>query len=384
MNVETRIVAGQPAWIIENQTVRISISQLGGMMSPVEFRGDPQNPVQPYYMSPWQEEAETVPDEPVLVPLRGDFFCLPFGAGSIHEGTEYVTHGEPATSQWESPAVEISGEVTTFSAQMTTRHPAGRVTKTIQIHEGRPAVYTTHTLSGYSTQMPLGHHATLAADPESPLKISTSPIEFGRTAAAPAEPYSAGEYFALLPETEFSRLESVPTRWKNQPETDCSIFPNRDGFVDIAAVFQRRPKPSEPTWVAAVNQNKRYLWFSLKDPAVLPATVIWMENCGRHQSPWCGRNRCIGLEEVCSYFADGVADSVQRNVLNDRGIPTAVALRPDVPTNIRYIQGAISIPSGFDRVKEVQFDEDSAVFHAAGGGSVTVPVRVQYLFDGRC
>lgn len=229
----------------------------------------------------------------------------------------------------------------------------------------------------------MGHHATLAADPGEPMNISTSAIAYAQTAPAPAEPYSGGEYYALLPVTEFSRLDAVPTRWKIPSETDCSVFPNRTGFVDIAAVFQQTPRDENvPTWVAAVHRNKRYLWFSLKDPRVLPATVIWMENCGRHQPPWNGRNRCIGLEDVCAYFANGVGESVTPNALNDRGIPTAVALGPDVPTEIRYIQGAVPVPRGFERVEEVRFSDRAAVFLSTGGASVEVPVRARFLFDG--
>ena len=57
--------------------------------------------------------------------------------------------------------------------------------------------------------------------------------------------------------------------------------------------------------------DEGFLWFSLKDPAVLPMTMLWMENHGRHFPPWNGRNCCLGLEDLCGYFAGGYAPSVR-------------------------------------------------------------------------
>ncbi len=379
--MKTETVAGQPSWRIENDTVSASVTHLGGMIAPVEFQSDPARPVSPYYVSPWQGETPP-PEEPVLAPLRGDFFCLPFGAESTVNGRRYVTHGDTATRQWELVEDESgkTGETTTLTVRMRSAAPAGEVIKRISLRNGDPVVYNAHELTGFGVRAPLGHHATLAADPDAPLKITTSPIRFGMTAPGPEEPYGGGEYSALLPASEFSSLESVPTRWKNIPDTDCSIFPAREGFVDIMAVFQRHPESGEPTWVAAVSRNARFLWFSLKDPTVLPTTVLWMENLGRHQPPWNGRNRCIGLEDVCGYFAQGLAESVETNALSERGIPTVIELTPDRKREIRYIQGAAPIPEGFGSVASATFKDDRVVFSSPEGATVDVPVRWSYLF----
>ena len=79
--VKSEIMASQPCWLIENGTVRLAITQLGAHMAPVTFCLDSNRPIQPYYISPWQDEKPLI-EEPVLVPLRGDFFCLPFGSNS--------------------------------------------------------------------------------------------------------------------------------------------------------------------------------------------------------------------------------------------------------------------------------------------------------------
>jgi hypothetical protein len=75
-----------------------------------------------------------------------------------------------------------------------------------------------------------------------------------------------------------------------------------------------------PAWVAATNAEAGYVWFSLKDPAVLRTTVFWIENHGRHGHPWNGRNNCLGLEDVTAHFADGLAASTRDNVLTKEGV----------------------------------------------------------------
>ena len=179
----------------------------------------------------------------------------------------------------------------------------------------------------------------------------------------------------------FESLESIPTLWAEGPPADATLYPARTGFADLLAVFKQ---PGEsPAWMTAINRDEHYLWFSLKDPAVLPATLFWIENHGRHASPWNGRNRCLGLEDLCSYFADGLAPSVEENLLTREGIRTVVELEASRPTEIRYIQGAAPVPEGFDEVATLTFRPGAIVVTAVGGGQVTIPVQHEYLRTGR-
>src|SRR5437763_1408689 len=75
----TRIEHSQPSLILSTPQVELAVTKLGGQLSPVTFYRDSSKPVQPYYISPWQDEPAKAMPVPVLVPLRGDFFCMPFG-----------------------------------------------------------------------------------------------------------------------------------------------------------------------------------------------------------------------------------------------------------------------------------------------------------------
>ena len=88
-------IANQPSWVVASDRVKLAVTALGGHMAPVTFRLAGGRKAQPYFISPWQNEGQKI-TEPVLVPLRGDFFCMPFGGGSYRgpyakgEGKLYV------------------------------------------------------------------------------------------------------------------------------------------------------------------------------------------------------------------------------------------------------------------------------------------------------
>ena len=125
------------------------------------------------------------------------------------------------------------------------------------------------------------------------------------------------------------------------------------------------------------------VWFAFKDPDVLPSTVFWIENHGRHGSPWNGRNNCLGIEDVCAFFAEGLAASTQPNLVSNAGIPTSIELSPSKPTTINYIQGIARIPAGFEQVQTVEFSASQATFISTSGQKVTIPVKHEFLRTGQ-
>ncbi len=395
MEPEKRTVYSQPSWILQSDSVEVCLTQLGGMMAPVTFYRNSSKPIQPYYISPWQEE-DYLPDDPVLVPLRGDFFCMPFGASNAYRGEDHDVHGEPATESWNPIALESSNGLLSFEAQMPTTERPGTVTKRLFLKDGENVVYTQHELSGYSGKMSLGHHATLdPARDEGGMLIATSPIQLGVTRPNPPYYNHGGEYASLANEATFTRLSKVPTVWKHEPYVDCTRFPQREGYCDILAIYAKQPSggkattagkskgaaPPKPAWTAATFPKRNFLWFALKDPRTLPATVFWMENFGRHAAPWSGRNCCIGLEDVCGYIAEGLVPSTKKNVASEAGLTTSVTLSPKRPHTINYIQGVVAVPAAFDRVKSVSFSEGRVSFRSESGKTAEAAIQWSFLFN---
>ncbi len=376
---EKKTLFSQPSWIIRSDEVELAVTELGGHMAPVTFfRND--RPFEPYYINPWH--AEDIPIEtPVLKPLRGDFFCMPFGERNSYRDEVHEVHGETATGYWVLADSGRKGNVVSISLTMDTKIRPGRTTKILKLVDGHNAVYCQHILEGYSGKMCLGHHATL--DPHGDadtMYISVSPIKFGLTNPHLTGQENNGEYYALESNKSFKDLEKVPTVWKEYPYDDLTIFPRRRGFVDIVQVYNKKKK--KPGWVCAVYPKEGFLWYALKDAHMLPSTVIWMENHGRHQPPWNGRNCCIGLEDVCAYLALGLRESVRKNRASEKGVSTYLNLSEKKPTIINYIQGAAKIPKGFDKVRKVKVGAGEVTFLSYSEKSVTVPLYHWFLYTG--
>jgi hypothetical protein len=103
-----------------------------------------------------------------------------------------------------------------------------------------------------------------------------------------------------------------------------------------------------------------------------------MENHGRHQSPWSGRNRCIGLEDICGYYASGLVPSVADNGLSRAGIPTALS----APASVHYVQGVAAIPGEFGRVVDIAFGAGGVTFTDGAGISVQAAVNWRFALSG--
>lgn len=376
----------QPSYIVGTKQVEVAVTQTGGHMAPVTFFRDSDKPVRPYYISPWQDEKAAKMPAPVLVPLRGDFFCIPFGGNSEEAaGEKHPPHGEIVGSKWNSTGTKKTGDVTTLSLSIETKVRKGRVTKELSLVDGQNVIYTRDTIEGFAGRAPLGHHATLAMpDKEGAIRIATSAIRFGMTNPGLFSDPKQREYQSLLPGAKWNDLTKVPAAWKEAPDADLTRLPARVGYADLVQIVNEPwEKTNGPAWVAATNADAGYVWFSLKDPAVLRSTVFWIENHGRHGHPWNGRNNCLGLEDVTAHFADGLAASTRENVLTKEGVETAVELSADKPTSVNYIQGVVKIPEGFENVQTLEFAPGEVTFVSTTGKRVTTPVRHEFLKAGK-
>jgi len=373
-----RIIHGQASWLLASDQVELAVTETGGQMAPVTFFRGSRVPVQPYYLNPWQGDSTGLP---LLDVLRGDFFCMPFGAGNKYRGEDHPPHGETANAKWGLVERKAAAGQAALTLSLEAKARPGTVVKTIQLAAAHNALYLSHELRGFSGRMCFSHHPILEV-PEEPgsLRLSASPFRLGMTAPRKEAANAGNEYYSLAGGARFTALHRVPTLWKDAPFDDCSTFPRRYGFMDLAAVFARPGR--YPAWVAAVFPSRGYLWYALKDPAVLPQLLLWMDNGGRHAPPWNGRNRCLGVEDGCSFFGEGLAAAARANELTRQGIPTSVSLSPGRPTVIRHIQGVVRVPSGFDRVQSVAFAPGRATFLAASGKKVSTAVCWEFLRTG--
>lgn len=385
-DAKVRTIHAQPSFVVSTKQVEVAITEVGGHMAPVTFFRDTDGPVRPYYVSPWQDEKPSAMPAPVLVPLRGDFFCMPFGGNADEvDGETHPPHGEIAGAKWKHVGTTTAGDVTTLTMAIEMRVRRGRLTKEVALVTDHNAIYTRHTIDGFTGRVPLGHHATLAMpDKEGAVRLAASPFRFGMTYPGTFSDPKQREYQSLLPGAKWTALSKVPVAWKGQPDADLSKLPARQGHADLVQLVNETwEKTAGPAWMTATFAEAGFLWYSLKDPAVLNSTVFWIENHGRHGHPWNGRNNCLGLEDVTAYFADGLKASTRDNILTKEGVATAVELKARTPTAVNYIQGVVKIPAGFETVKTVEFAPGRVTFVSTTGKRVTTPVRHEFLKSGK-
>ena len=381
MSAKLTTIDGQPSWTIRNTCMQVSLTKLGGHLGGVSFHRNGNHRAEPYFTAPWATEPGKIAD-PVLIPLRGDFFCLPFGDNATPvDGQQHVCHGDPATRNWTLKSLRQTGIDATLVATIRSRKLPGKITKTLHLPQDQNTIYSRHRLEGFDCTTSIGHHATLAL-PTTPgaLLVSTSKFGLGMTTPERIDDPATGSYQAFAPGETFTSLKKVPLNFARAPFGDCTRFPTRPGFDDILGVF--KTPTQTPAWTTAVNSEAGSLWYSFKDAAVLPGTVFWMANGGIHGAPFNGRTRCIGLEDVCGCFAQGLAESRGRNAVNRAGFPTTITLKPDVPTTINYMQGVIKVPFTFGRVTKVAFAPGTVTFTGQSGKTATINANWEFLTTG--
>ena len=351
-HAEERIVCGQASWRLASPQVEAFVTETGGHLGPVTFDRNGRK-LQPYSVAPWAEEPIDPSTPAILKVLRGDFFCMPFGGNSTpFRGEKHPVHGETANARWQFQSLETKAGRSCLHLSLATKVRPGRVDKRISLVEGQNTVYCQHVVSGVSGPMNLGHHAMIRF-PEAPGsgRVSTSRFVYGQVFPQAFELPEKLGYSWLQRGAEFKSLQKVPTI--TGETADLTHYPARRGFEDLVLLVNDAKAPF--AWTAVTFPRERYVWFALKDPRVLRETVFWISNGGRHYPPWSSRHvNVMGLEEVTSYFAIGLAESARANPISRKGLPTCLNLSPKTPLVVPYIMGITYIPAGFDRVASIR------------------------------
>jgi len=382
MNARLRSVFCQPSWILQTRQVSAAVTRLGGHIAPVYFNRD-RRAIQPYHIAPWWNEKLPAEYLPVLKVLRGDFFCLPFGNNTKpFRGENHLAHGEPPNKPWTFVAQRRTGNGVCLHLKMKVKVRPGIVDKRVALVTGHNVVYQQHVVSGMTGPMNVAHHPNIQF-PDRPEcgKIVLSPFLFGCTSPEPVETPSQGSYIFLKNNVEFHDLRRVPTIWGTM--ADLSVYPNYRGYMDLALMINN-PKDTF-AWSSITFPREGYMWFSLKDPKVLKATMFWRSNGGRWADIWRGRHiNCLGIEDVTWYYGANLESCLKPNPMSKRGIKPYLTMDPKRPTVINYIQGCVPVPKGFAEAKTIEVvGNDAIVIHGNAGKPIHVPCATSFVHSGR-
>lgn len=355
-----------------SDTTDIYITRFGAHCAPVVFQKE-RGGFAPYFVNPWLGEEISISD-PVLKSLRGNFFGLPFGAGGPdNRGNIFNTHGDVASGKWTFVSSSKTDLGDTLTLNIHPKDIGGSVTKTISVKEN--IIYTLCLVDGVDGSYPVGYHPNLRMPASGRMYVSTSPFETGRTDRLSSFIYNDGEYSALESNADFTDMSKVPMI--GGKFSDCLTYPRLEGFVDIIAGY-RAPVP-QIAWSVAAYPEEGFLYFSLKNQKVFGTSLLWMEDRGRHQSPWNGRTRVLGLEDTCSYFAAPVNECRKSNPMSEKGYKTVWSFSSDEVSNFPYIEGTIPISPTFTKIEKCSFSSKSVDFKSTSGESVKANVNLEFI-----
>ncbi|MDV6330673.1 hypothetical protein [Asticcacaulis sp. 201] len=351
----------------------LSLDLRAGHLMDVTFM-DQGRRLKPLYAAPWA--VDDLPDsEPMVVRrLSGDFFCAPFCQPDVEPAP---WHGWTANAAWHPIDAAQAGQgdaVYRFELERTVM--GARVEKQLRLVNGQPILHERHIFHGGEGALPVAHHTMLRTD--TGLKLSFSPKRFGLTPEhGAAEDTEKGASVLAYPQT-FTDLSQL--RLRTGQTVDATRHPYSAKTEDHIYLFEA--PDATIGWSAAVNCAEAYAFFALKDPRILPTTLLWVSNYGLDAFPCAGpfagkHGACLGVEEICSNLAAGHAASVAANALSNQGIPTAHSLNSEGALVIDYVFGCVAVDPDWREIVAIERDEESITLKDAGGAqrrlAVTLP-----------
>lgn len=359
-----RQVNGELSVCVESDCVSAWTTLHGAHTAPVEFKLDGRI-VSPYSISPWQRgEFKGTPD--LLGVLRGDFWCMPFGP---HGDLPY--HGEVANNPWQiDESVEHKLVLRMEPSDLAVGRPNSSpvVTKEVSVRDGDNALYQEFTISGVEGEWSYGTHPIIdfSKMPQGRSRISTSPIHWAGVYPGVFSDPTQGESQILESGATFSSIADVPLSAGGT--LDMSCYPTKAGHEDLL-MYSNGPSAGGLTWTTATLDG--YLWYSLKNPHDLPATLMWISNGGRSKAPWNSRHvGRIGFEDVCSYFSHSVTKSREK-LLASQGIATVREFKPSETVKIRSVQGVAPWPDSTEAVIDIEPDGPGRIKLTGENGTVS-------------
>lgn len=309
------------------------------------------------HIAPWLNDPGIQKDHDIALTERllcGDFLCAPFGGHALPDAP---IHGWSANSRWQQinrPYFD-GVEPTAMKMQLDSPVQGAKVIKELALGRGAPILYQSHQLIGGMGHLPVATHPMF--DVPSKARITMSPKVLALTPSQPIEP----DAHRLKYPATGSDLHAFPGRDK---PIDILVYPDTSGADDLVTLVEA---PGSRLGWTAITRDKDVV-FVLKDPSVLPVTMLWFSNGGRQFSPWNGRHlNVLGVE-------DG------RVPTDATGVPRGFALSPKRTQVINHAIGAIARPSNWNHLSDLRVIGEDLVLTGDTGERVFLPFA-PHFFD---
>jgi len=327
-------------WMLVWNHGKITVQPLGGMVD-VEFHLPSGKKVSSMYRAPWIGEPPATDQPEMIQRLRGDWFCVPFGAGhpvpglaprwktKVEPEAGGLVHGYGAHNNWS--ILRLTPYEISIAIEYPQNHPIRKLERTIRPMPGERAVrFDLSVEPRDNVSLPIGIHPTFRMPPEpGSIRLEPGGFSFGLTYPGDFEP---GAY-ALKPDALFDSIVKVQDR--NLNPIDLSRLPlegDSENLVQLCGVDGR---------FDLINEKEKYRIRLQWVPEHFPSCAIWISNRGRKYAPWNGRNLAVGIEPVCSAFELGTVVSKSPNPISESGIQTCISFKAGQVWRTQYTIAAV-------------------------------------------
>ncbi len=156
---------------------------------------------------------------------------------------------------------------------------------------------------------------------------------------------------------------------------DLSRYPTATG-EDLLTLVEA--PDSRLGWTAVTRDAENDIVFVLKDPQVLPVTMLWFSNGGRDAAPWHGRHRgVLGIEDGITAGLEGHRAALGANAVKSEGVATALELGQRQV--IRHALGAIPRPEGWQTVTRIRRQAGELIITGDTGELVALTFAAGFL-----
>ncbi|GHD16233.1 hypothetical protein ACFOEZ_15340 [Tianweitania populi] len=354
---------------VEVAGVRLVLDLVNGHIASLEVEQDGRV-LTPLHRAPWIDSGEAMPEGTPsgLARLSGDFLCAPFSRNDVEEAPG---HGWTANAPWSFVADERTEGARVATFRLSRRVFGATVEKRITLRDGHPFIYQEHRFLGGQGGISVSHH--LMTQMQAGGLLGFSPKRFALTPDTPLEPDpSRGRYSLAYPAQ--ADLTAFPLA--DGGTADLRIYPPAERHEDFLTLAEA--EGSALGWTTISRHAERDMLIVLKQPDILPVTMLWMSNGGRDYAPWNSRHvGVLGIEDACA-SASGHAVSLGENALTRQGIPTAFPLgESDVV--VRQVFGVTPLADTHNPVRSVEAESGTLAVTFEDGARTSLPYDETFL-----
>ncbi len=338
---------------VQNERLRLDITEFGGMISAAELVLDDARVVRPFFENPWREDARI--DDPFVRNLGSEWVCVPFGLadapGELPEDWRLtapdqvdwndVIHGFGSHADWKLS--QTSSESVHAQIEYPLQSPVARLERQIELQPGSSRINFSFTVHARrDAKVGLGVHPVfnlqglsacdgrIIVDGDDAAWSFPVDVEPGRSRfAADQRAVSLRE----MKDVSGAVVDATRVPLDSRTE-DLLLLTSTNGQVRLEL------------------PNAGYSATVSWDASELPSCALWYSNRGRDYAPWDGRVCAIGIEPVAAAFNLGQPHNVSPDTpLAHAGVRTAVQLTEGAGWTTNYSIEFESFPASAADIK---------------------------------